>query len=68
MMILLAILMDFYILFVLLYIALPPVVIVGSFVLLAKLLRAMQRRGVGTWLFAPFRAWTGMDGTRRPKL
>lgn len=35
--------------------------------LLAKLLKALQRHGVGAWLFAPFRAWTGMDEIRRPK-
>lgn len=53
---------------VLVYIALGLLVLLGASTLLEALLKALQRRGVGKWLFAPFRAWTGLDKTRGPKL
>ena len=53
---------------VLVYIVLPFLLLMGPFVLLPKLLKSLQKRGVGVWLFAPFRAWTGMDKPRRPRM
>lgn len=61
-------LMAFFIIFlVLVYMVLPVLLLWGALALLMRLLTVLQRRGVGKWLFAPFRAWAGMDETRRPK-
>lgn len=57
----------FFIFIVFAYLVLPLLVLVGVLALVVKLLAGLQRRGVGEWLLAPFRAWTGMDETRRPK-
>lgn len=60
--------MIFMIFIIIFNLVLWGLVLLGVLVLLVKLLRALQRRGVGQWLFAPFRAWTGLDETRGPRL
>lgn len=39
----------------------------GAMYLMCRALEWLGAHGVGHWLLGPFRAWTGLGETRRPK-
>lgn len=55
-------------LFTILIVAVFGLVGASLVLLVLALLTSLRRLGVWKWMLGPFRAWTGWDKTRRPKL
>lgn len=41
--------------------------VASGLLLIVWLAVVLQRRGVWRWLLAPFRAWAGLEETRKPR-